>query len=397
MQKNLSFHKTIAGSLKSAVDASIWDKVLFEYDSGNFAESIRLCINYIDASIEKKYANADKTVYQIPHGSIIVEIKISDNQFSVNAPFIALDGAKTVPLMRQVAQLNFTPLTISTIYLENDELHFKYNCALSEAEPYKVYDVLREICINADNYDDEFITKFSAKRIKEPKIFPYSAEQQELAWQNLQKYIKEAFEAYEQLENKRLTSYLWDVLVITLLKIDYYCAPQGSLRSELEKTLSFLNSKEDYYQRLSNGKDFLKKLQNYDRNSFNQDLYKIEVFVPYKFRTNLETVRNALKYAYETAEKEIKAMDFIGAGCTLEYGILNLFYNNNVEDAIANELTNAMVAASEKSMQETSTILFDAVKKIMTSDSFQQVATPVSQKEENTQKEKKGFFSKIFG
>ena len=397
MQKNLSFHKTIAGSLKSAVDASIWDKVLFEYDSRNFAESIRLCINYIDASIEKKYANADKTVYQIPHGSIIVEIKISDNQFSVNAPFIALDGAKTVPLMRQVAQLNFTPLTISTIYLENDELHFKYNCALSEAEPYKVYDVLREICINADNYDDEFITKFSAKRIKEPKIFPYSAEQQELAWQNLQKYIKEAFEAYEQLENKRLTSYLWDVLVITLLKIDYYCAPQGNLRSELEKTLSFLNSKEDYYQRLSNGKDFLKKLQNYDRNSFNQDLYKIEVFVPYKFRTNLETVRNALKYAYETAEKEIKAMDFIGAGCTLEYGILNLFYNNNVEDAIANELTNAMVAASEKSMQETSTILFDAVKKIMTSDSFQQVAAPVSQKEENSQKEKKGFFSKIFG
>ena len=268
---------------------------------------------------------------------------------------------------------------------------------MNVAEPYKIYDVLREICINADNYDDEFISKFGAKRIQEPKIYAYTSEQKAAAWTTIQQYIKEAFEAYEQLENKRLTSYLWDVLVITLLKIDYFCAPQGTLRNEIEKTIVYLNSKDDYYQRLSGGKEYLKKLQNYEQAKFENDLYKIDVFVPYKFRTNLESIRNILKYAYETAEKEIKAMDYIGATCTLEYGILNLFYSNNVEDSIAEVLTKAMEEASAKPMQQASGILFDAVKKISTTDTFVNAAAPSNTQQASNQSEKKGFFSKLFG
>ncbi|MCC6515915.1 MAG: hypothetical protein IT275_06125 [Chitinophagales bacterium] len=397
MQKNLSFHQTIAGSLQSSIDPSIWDKVLAAYDKGDYGDAIRNCINYINPSIEQKYANADKTTYVIPHGSILVELQITKDSFVVNAPFLYVEGAKIVPLLRQVAQLNFTPLSISSIVLENEKLYFKYSCPLNVAEPYKVYDVLREICINADNYDDEFINKFNAKRIQEPRVTPYTAEQKEQAWQKIQQYIVEAFDAYDQLESKRLTSYLWDVLMISILKIDYYCAPQGTLRSEIEKTLSFLNSKEDYYQRLSKGKEFLKKLQQYERAKFDDDLYKIEVFVPYKFRTNLDGVRNILKYAYETSEKEIKSLDFIGASCTLEYGILNLFYNHNIEDAIANELSNAMENAAGKPMQETATLLFDAVKKVMTSDAFLQSVAALPKTDVINPSPKKGFFNKLFG
>ena len=397
MQNNLSFQRTLAGSLKSNIDVEIWDKVLNLYDTGLYADAIRACINYVDPNIEKKFANADRTEYNVPHGSIIAQVKITETEFIVTAPFLSIEGAKQVPVLRQVAQLNFTPLTISRIDLEGDKLYFKFSCPLGAAEPYKIYDVLREICINADNYDDEFISKFGASRIQEPKIYAYSPEQKENAWNTIQQYIKEAFEAYEQLENKRLTSYLWDVLVITLLKIDYFCAPQGALRNEIEKTIVYLNSKDDYYQRLSGGKEYLKKLQNYDKAKFENDLYKIDVFVPYKFRTSLESIRNILKYAYETSEKEIKAMDYIGATCTLEYGILNLFYSNNVEDAISEVLTKAMESASAKPMQEASRILFEAVQKIMTTDSFTNAASPSNTQQTNNQSEKKGFFSKLFG
>jgi hypothetical protein len=397
MQTNLSFLRTLAGPLRSHILVDVWDKVLSDYETGKFADSIRDCLNYINPEIEKKFANADRTEYNVPHGSVIVQVKITDTDFSVTAPFLSIEGAKLVPILRQVAQLNFTPLTIARIELDGDKLYFRYSCPLSVAEPYKIYDVLREICINADNYDDEFIHKFGAKRIQEPKIYGYTDEQKLAAWDTVQKYIKETFEAYEQLENKRLNTYLWDVLVITILKIDYYCAPQGSLRSEMEKTLAYLNSKDDYYQRLSSGKDFLKKLQAYDKARFENDLYRIDVFVPYKFRTNLESVRNSLKYAYETSEKEMKAMDFIGATCTLEYGILNLFYSNNVEDEIADVLTKAMEEASAKPMQDAARILFDAVQKIMKTDSFANATPPSNTQQTSDQREKKGFFSKLFG
>ena len=394
MTNNLSFHTTIVGSLRSNVDADIWEKVQLNFQNNEFAETVRNCINYINPNIEKTFANANKTEYNIPHGSIIVNLKITENELIISAPFLDIANAKQVPVLRQVAQLNFSPLILSHIDLEGDKLYFRFSCTLDACEPYKLYDVLREICINADNYDDEFIAKFNATRIQEPKIIPYTSAEKEIAWNTIQQYISEAFDVYAQLENKRLNTYLWDVLMITLLKIDYFCAPQGVLRNEIEKAIVNLNSKDEFYQKLSGGKEFLKKLQNYDREKFENDLYKIETFVAYKFRNTLDSVRNNFKKAYETAENEMKAKDYIGATFTIEYAIFNFLYNNNLDDNIAKELTTALERSSAKPIQEAAQILFDAMKKVMTDDSIAvaKVVPPSIQKEE-----KKGFFSKLFG
>jgi hypothetical protein len=398
MNNNLSFHPTIVGSLKSNVDVDSWEKVQEHYQNGDYVESIRHCINYINPNIEKKFANADKTAYNVPHGSVIVNIKITEQELIITAPFLDITNAKRIPVLRQVAQINFSPLTLSHIDLDGNKLYFKFNCPLDLCEPYKVYDVLREICINADNYDDEFIAKFNAAHLQEPKVYHYTQEEKETAWKTIQSYIQEAFDGYEQLENKRLNNYLWDILVITLLKIDYYCSPQGNVRNGIEKAIANLNGKDDYYQRLSGGKEYLKKLQQYDITKFENDLYRIETFVPYKFRTTLETVRNNFKKPFETAENEMKVKDFTGATFTLQYAIFNFLYNNNVDDNIANILTAALQNASAKPMQEASVILFDAIKKIMTTDDLATTTSaPKNNQQENTKAEKKGFFSKLFG
>ncbi len=394
MNNNLSFHPTLLPLFPSKDNDKLWEDVLKKYDEKQFAESVRALIVYIDKALEDKYANADKTEYFIPHGSVTVGLKIAEDTLSITAPFLDISSAKQVPLLRQVAQINFSPLTLSRIDLADNQLTFNFSCALELCEPYKIYDVLREVCINADNYDDEFITKFSATHIQTPKTESLTEEQKNLAYDRIQAYAAEALAGYEQLENKRLTAFLWDVLITTLLKIDYYCVPQGNLRNELEKTISFLNSKEDFYQRMSTAKDFLKKLQTTDKEKLKKDLYKIEIFVPYKYNANLDAVRNNLKYAYETAEKEMKAGDNIGATFSMSYGILNLFYSYNVDASVAALLTKAMTDASEKPMQESAKILYDAIHTIMTKDNF---TVPVSKVADEAQKENKGFFKKIFG
>ncbi len=394
MNNNLSFHPTLLPLFPSKDNDKLWEDVLKKYDEKQYAESVRALIVYIDKALEDKYANADKTEYLIPHGSVTVGLKISEDTLFITAPFLDISTAKQVPLLRQVAQINFSPLTLSRIDLADNQLTFNFSCPLELCEPYKIYDVLREVCINADNYDDEFITKFSATHIQTPKTESLTEEQKNLAYDRIQAYATEALSGYEQLENKRLTAFLWDVLITTLLKIDYYCVPQGNLRNELEKTISFLNSKEDFYQRMSTAKDFLKKLQTTDKEKLKKDLYKIEIFVPYKYNANLDAVRNNLKYAYETAEKEMKAGDNIGATFSMSYGILNLFYSYNLDTSVAALLTKAMTDASEKPMQESAKILYDAIHTIMTKDNF---TVPVSKVADEAQKENKGFFKKIFG
>ncbi len=394
MNNNLSFHPTLLPLFPSKDNDKLWEDVLKKYDEKKYTESVRALIVYIDKALEDKYANADKTEYFIPHGSVTVGLKIAEDTLFITAPFLDISTAKQVPLLRQVAQINFSPLTLSRIDLADNQLTFNFSCPLELCEPYKIYDVLREVCINADNYDDEFITKFSATHIQTPKTESLTEEQKNLAYDRIQAYAAEALAGYEQLENKRLTAFLWDVLITTLLKIDYYCVPQGNLRNELEKTISFLNSKEDFYQRMSTAKDFLKKLQTTDKEKLKKDLYKIEIFVPYKYNANLDAVRNNLKYAYETAEKEMKAGDNIGATFSMSYGILNLFYSYNVDASVAALLTKAMTDASEKPMQESAKILYDAIHTIMTKDNF---TVPVSKVADEAQKENKGFFKKIFG
>ena len=105
-------------------------------------------------------------------------------------------------------------------------------------------------------------------------------------------------------------------------------------------------------------------------------------------------MRNGLKYAYETADKEMKAFDHIGATLTLEYGLLNFFYTNHVEDTIVEILTKAMEDASGKPMVQASEILFAGVHKIMTTDNF---ITPTITNQQTEQGNTKGFFSRLFG
>lgn len=391
MINNLTFEKPVVEPENSKVNADIWPIVQTYYEKGDYVNTIRSCINYIDATVEKKYANETRTAYKIPHGSTYININITENCFETNAPFLNIDTAKRIPILRQVAQLNFSPLTITNIELIENQLYFKFSCALEACEPYKIYDVLKEICITADNYDDEFIHKFDAKHIQAPNITPYSAAQKEAAWNLVQLYIDEALHGYEILENKRLTNYLFDILIITLLKMDYCCAPQGNLRVQLEKAISKLNSIDDYYQRLNSGKEFLLKLKSYDKLAFEQDLYTIDVFVPYKNRTTLDAIRNDLKYPYETAEKEIKAADYLGAVFTLQHYILNLFYNYTIDTSVAQLLTGAMIAASGKPTKEAASTLYTAVQNIMKTDRF------TTQNTNNVTKNKEsGFFQKLF-
>lgn len=366
MQNNFSFYPTIAITQNNKSVLTPFNEALNLYDKQQYIEAVRAVIKNINADAETRYGNKEKTEYAIPHGSVIVNIVITATEVQIYTPFLTISDAKKIPVLRQAAQLNFSPLTLAQIQLEDDKLYFNFSCPLHVAEPTKIYDVLKEICINADNYDDEFISKFNAAHICQPIIHPYSVLQKEQAWNTIQQYIKEAFDWYEKVENKRLSALLWDILVITILKIDYYCAPQGALRNEIEKTLIYLNAQNEYYQKLSAGKEFLKKIQKYDRNTFESNLYAIEVFIPYKIKIDLETIKSNLKNTVELAEKEIKKSDYLAAVLSLEYGILQLFFKYTFDDEIVKILTNVMQAVSLKPMQESATVLFNTLQKLMT-------------------------------
>lgn len=384
MEKNFTNLKTVIPSLQSKVDPYFWDVVFDLYNKKQYADSVRNLISYVDPTLALRTANEDKTFYQIPHGSANLCIKITQNNFEVKAPFLDISEAKTIPLMRKVAELNFSPLNLSHIKLEDDKLQFYYICPLELCEPQKIYNVLKEICIFTDSYDDEFINKYNAKWILEPKITSYDSKVLEAVWTNTRLFLEEAISAISYFESKRQSGSVWDVIAITLMKIEYYAGPQGYIRTELERELTELTEEIVLTKKIDSGKKFLEKLINYDKSEFLDNIYLSEVFIPYKWRATNETVKSSLKPIYDQAKAEMQINDYIAVTLNITYNFYNIFYNNNVSDEFEELISGALIKSGNKSWEESSKILFKALEELVG--------------EESEQEEGKGlnFFRKLF-
>jgi hypothetical protein len=388
MEKNLSFHETLNRTNKPITTDESWDKVMASHKEQNFKAVITGILNYVDPELIPKYGNADQTEFKIWHGSVQVQINISATTFKVTAPFLDISESKKIPLLRKVTELNFSPLNLAMIVLQNNQLVFQYECPLTLCEPYKTYEVLREICIYADSYDDEFISKFDAKWIQTPSITPLSNEKKEEGWKVMQLYISEALEAVSYFETKRALDSAWDILAITLMKLEYFLQPQGLLRIELEKTISYLTGNGDPMPtKISRGKSFLNKLKEYNRADFDADLYSINTFIPYKIRSNTQGIKNNGENAYAQSKKEMEDKNYFGASMTLMYQFFNLFYNNNVPNDITALIEKGLKESSGQTWPIAAEKLFKPLEIIMKGEKI----------ESTNPDKKKGFFQKLFG
>jgi hypothetical protein len=386
MDNSFTYHEPLSPAPKPKTDDGSWDKVLEAHKNKDFKGVVKGILDYVDLDLAQRTGNPQQDQFEIPHGSVYLQLKITDDRFEVEAPFVNIEASKQIPLMRKVTELNFSPLNLSSIVLHENLLTFRYQCPLSLCEPYRTYEALREICIYADSYDDEFISKFGAQWIREPKIEPYPEPLKQTARANMALYIEEARTGVNFFETKRAFNLAWDVIVITLMKIEFYIQPQGSLRTEIEKMVSYLTGSTDpMNDKVSRGKTYLDKLSKYDPAEFDKDLYVSSTFIPYKVRSNTQTVRTNSENAFAQSKVEIDQKNHLGASMTLLYYFFNMFYHNTVPDEVYHTVQKALVASSAKPWPEVSGILYQALSQIMSGD--------MSSKENRPG----GFFKKLFG
>ncbi len=366
MNTTPKFDRSPLGSTKSKMDIPDWNTVMDLYESGKDADVLTAILRYVNPEISTKFGNKEGNYWEIPHGSVIVKIKQTDDEIIVEAPFLDISNSIRLPLMRQVASLNFHPLTLTKIVLDDqDQLKFVYRGPLELCDPYKLYYIFREICINADRYDDEFISKFKAEWLIIPRVEKFSDDELETVWNVVQSYIDQAYQYIEYLENKRLTDYLYDIFKSTFSKIDYYIAPQGFLRSEMENSISDLDGKDPYNERVYRAKEFLNKLKNYDKEKFLENIYKADEFISVKYASTVEDIRKNMSNTHKTALDEIGSRSYMGAFFTMYCGIFRIFYYNNIDDELSELLTSALEKSANKPWEEGAQILKEAFDTMM--------------------------------
>ena len=229
MKTTHSFVAPVLNSTQSKVNTEAYEQAIDNYNEGKHLEAFRLLLDHLNPEFRTKYGNAEGTEFHIPHGSILVNIRIGEGKLHISADFLELPEKGRVAMLRQVADLNINRLMLPRFRKEGDKLKMEYVCPLSQSHPHKLYFILRNICHIGDRYDDEFCAKFGAKRSYEPQVTPYSEEEVTRVHEAVRQTCRETLEAVKEYEAERKYGYSWNVIDIALYKISYFAQPQGQL------------------------------------------------------------------------------------------------------------------------------------------------------------------------
>jgi len=252
MNKNNTYYQPINSKQKSTRQDEKWDEALTLFNSKQYDKVLPAVLDYIGSHLQSK---KDGDSYNIAHGSVVLTITQTEKELLVNCPFLNIENAKKIPLMRRLAEIRMHPLNLTNVFLKDNLVYFSFACAINLCEPYKVYSVLREICFYADSYDDEFIEKFDATHLQEPKITPFPSKLIQEAYANYQKILEEGIERFDHYMEKRHLNNAWYTLNITLKRLEFYAEPQGYLRTLIEKSIDGIFDRNTPFQnRLLNGK-----------------------------------------------------------------------------------------------------------------------------------------------
>lgn len=363
MNKNITYYPPIQAMGSSTRQDEKWDEAVALFNNKQYDKVLPTLLDYVGAHLQSKKTG---DTYEIPHGSVVVTIRQTEKELTIKCPFLNIENAKKVPLMRKLAEIRMSPLNLTNVALEGDLVYFSFSCPINLCEPYKLYSVLREVCYFADSYDDEFIEKFDAAHLQEPKITHFAQSLKEEAYTNYLNILEDGTHPFNQYMEQRDGNNAWYTLNITFKQIEFYAAPQGYLRTVLENAIDGIHDRNTPFQeRLLQGKKNLEKLQAYTKAKFLEDLYQVETFIPHKYSGKKENIRENWEDSYGDAQEMIANSRFEDASNLLQSCFYGLFYYSLVDDSISKPITDAMAQANGLDCNQAAPILLKGMQAIM--------------------------------
>ncbi|MBN1620161.1 hypothetical protein JW890_05525 [candidate division WOR-3 bacterium] len=365
MNNSYIFEKPIGGLIGLTDFTDRWQITLDSHNKKQYRDTILNLLNYLDPDVIKKCGNKKCDEFNIPHGSIIINMKITDKDLEINAPFLSIPDKKVNALLRQLAEINFSVLFLTQIVLEEERLYFRIKVPLQLCEPYKLYDILYEICINADHYDDLFIEKFEAQRIYTPKFIRYGEKESKSFYDSFLVHIKESIDCLEYFREKRWFDIGVESGMISMMKIDYIFSPQGFLRTEIEKAMNDSYAKIPPAEKVENQLKFFKDFSTITFEKFSESIYKTEFLISVRRHASIPVIKKQLENYYYNAEKDIAAKGYLSAVIFLLYDIYNLYYRYLIPKNIEETLNQGLKNSSGKDWKTAADELFKAMSKVM--------------------------------
>ncbi len=383
------FQRPLNGISEPRTEVSHWDKAMDAYDAKKFRMALLETINYMNSTILAGKDTSGDINFVQNQGSAEIQVRIEQETFSVKAPFLKItDATNKVALYRKVAEINFAPLTLSQIHLRGEELWFEFSSPVALCQPYKVYDVIREISVFADDYDDDFVEKYKADFYQEPNTQPLTGDEAEKVWQQINDILEDYKNYTAFFKEKRWNDFQWDITVISLLKIVNMPYTHGTLRTKLQEYVNnMFNNSIDFHHRIDKGTNFMQELCARSREDFLKDMYHADAFISLKWRSSVQILQDEVKRFENTVNSYVKNNDNFSLCYYLQFNFLYMLYNFNVEEHQKNAIYSVLEDVSGLEPNMAAPKLLKVYHAFLDGKDHMNVASTKG----------KGFFAKLFG
>lgn len=350
---------------KSFSKNEVYEKSLDLYNEDKYLESFHCLLDYISEGFRTKFGNEDGTQFDIPHGSIIVHIRVKENFLYFEMDFLSIPKDGNIAMLRQIADLN-NRLSLASFIKEGDKLKMHYKTPLGQSHPHKIYNLLQDMCYFGDRYDDEFCTKFNAVRSYEPKIESYSATQIDQIYQSIQYLGNATLEGIDKYKSTKNYDSAIRLLLTTFYQINYFANPQGQIFNDIKKSIEDIFDEDTpYEEQLSKGVQCLKKLLNTSKEQLSNDLYFAEKLFSFRKSAPLRELQEFFEEPYDGLVKTLQSEEFERATLFMLYKIYKAYYNYDIPEDVDRLFSSVLEKSAEKPFEEAAPILIKAIKCII--------------------------------
>jgi len=362
MKKSLLYYPPKNSSSNKELNISAWKSCVDHYEKRNYNKSFIHFLNYLDENIYNNFSNPEKTVFTVPHGSSIVILKIKDTHLYIEAPFVKLPEAKFIPILRKSSEINFAYMTLPNIKLKDDVMTFMYDMPLELCNPWKLYDILRNITFNADKYDDEFIAKFGAKRITEPMVRDYKPKKLNKFLKACNSIASTAIENIQYFESKRNLNNAVDCVFIGIGQIRLHCNPTGILLNKMNETIDVLYDRNNnMVDKIKAGRQFFKFVEEIEIDDFAEYCTSTFSLIPGKRSVNRNYIENWVESHLNDAAGAYSAENYINSAFSSYYALYYALSYFNLDKKDEKVIFYGLRESSEKKWDEAAEILLNTL------------------------------------
>lgn len=334
------------------------------YKKGDYYNSFVHLLKYINPPYE--IPDSKELNLKYPHGSVYVQIQANQDYYKIDVPFLKFtSNSMKVPAMRQMIEANFSSLILGQIQLRGNELWIHYEDKMSNFDPYKVYDLLVEICSEADNTDDYYVDRFKLDYLEYPNVNKFTQSELSEAKRILKEIIENGLRYAEYFEQNRWYYTTCDMFAIIYLQIRYALFPQGIFGRDLNNDFVKMYENIPVNNLVNLTKERVKKLFSYDEKKIEESFFHPNFLMPIKPRAEVPRVQEFLGNAYNIGKDAVYNKNYAAGTVGMLYHLYNLIDLYTLPIEFTNAIPKVLQRCSEKEWKYSAEQLFQMISKIM--------------------------------